>query len=239
MNLGRLAGLGLVLVMGLVGCGSEEESDPAPAGGTVNTAIAKSTAASTINAVNLAINSGDGPGAAFALASVGSAAFGIVTQGGTTTGQSVGTAQQKLTTGTCDCTGTSCNFVDCGTDDPGAAWTINGTLSWDAGTVNCDLSITGDVQGLTYSIHEMCALTVTPTSIDGTLSTDGSYDMTGMAGGGGYNTKSEWNATVTFNDVQYGAGGCPTSGSVDVSSTVTVSGSEFSGSGSVTFDGTC
>ena len=237
MKFARFAFFGAICLGAMAGCGSDEESEEQPETpkGTVSRVVAQTTTTSVISAVNLAVSANDGPGAAFALASSGAAAFSIITpaSAGAAPQSALGSAKQALTTGTCECTGTSCTFVECGTDDAGAVWTIDGSMSWGDGDIQCDLTIAGDFQGFKYAMHEVCDLMVTSTSIDGTMATDGSYEVPAN----GSNVSASWNSSITFNDVQYSAGGCPASGSVNVSASVTAYGSSYAGSGEVTFDG--
>jgi hypothetical protein len=236
MNLTRFVCVAALASLSLVACGDDETEEEEIPQGSVNGQIAQSTAQSVISAVNLARTSGDGPGAAFALAGAGASAFSIVAPAGAAP-QAYGTARQRDSHGTCDCTGTSCTFTDCTSDGTsGATWSISGTMSWDGEMFMCDLTITGDFQGFSYSMHETCDLALTATSVDGSLATDGSYEIPAQAGVPG-GASASWTSSMGFNMVEFDGNGCPTSGSLDVSSSVTAGGAQYAGSGTVTFTG--
>jgi hypothetical protein len=223
----------------LAGCGGDDESeDPGPQAqpAQVNEAAATQTAASVRQAMSIA-RSGDGTAAAFSLASAGSAAFSLVTPGAAAPqavpGGGIGTAKQKLQTGTCECTETSCTFEACGDDSNPNAWVLDGTISWAGDHLDCDLSITGTSQGFSYTFHEACDLAVSDTSIDGTLDSDGKYDIAQ----GGQSASFSWDTSIDFDAVTYDAAGCGVSGSIDVDATVTSGGASYHGAGSVDLDG--
>jgi len=227
-----------LFTVALAGCGGDDEgSDPGPQAqpGTVNEAAAKQTAAGVLQALSVA-KGGDGTAAAFALATSGSAAFSLVTPGSAAPQAmpgGIGEVKQKLQTGTCECDADSCTFEACSDDANPNAWVIDGTLSWAGDRLDCDLTISGSSQGLSYSFHEACALAVAATSIDGTLDSSGSYDVAA----GGQSASFSWDAGIDFHDVQYTEAGCPLSGSIDVDATVEAGGASYEGQGSVTLDG--
>lgn len=226
----------------LAGCGSSTPSGGD--GAQVNDQAAKQMTTQLVSAVTKARTGSDGPGAAFALAAAGQAAQGIVTASAGYTaqaqvGEKIGAAHQADVSGSADCTATGCTFKSYADSASGAAWTVDGSLSWASNKVTCDLTMTGDVQGSSFTIHEKCDLTVTDTSIDGTFESDGSYSVAasgipGLPSGAG---QGSWKASVTYNAVGFDASGCTKSGSVDVDSEVTAGGASYSGTGSVTFDG--
>jgi len=224
--------------LALAGCGSDDEAeDPGPQAqpAQVNEAAAMQTAASVRQAVAIA-KGGDGTAAAFALASSGSAAFSLVTPGAAAPQAApggLGEAKQKLQTGVCECTDTSCTFEACSDDANPNAWVIDGTISWAGDRLDADLTITGSSQGFEYAFHEACALAVTDTSIDGTLDSSGSYDISS----GGQSASFSWDTSVDFADVQYSESGCALSGSIDVDATVQSAGASYHGAGSITLDG--
>lgn len=211
----------------LVGCGDEEETKEQPKdNATVNEAAAQAAATSAYSAVQTAIDSGDGQAAAFQMASVSASAFSIVTPGGGQQPMSTGQATQALGEGTCDCTANSCSFSDCGGD--GSGFTITGTISWSAGSLDCDYTVGGTVQGNVYNYGVFCDLDYTATSLDGRLETDGDYQVDAN----GTTVTTGWDVAMAFNGVTYPG---PSGGSIDVTASTTVNGQSYSASGSVTF----
>ena len=228
MKVSRLALLPFFAALPIVGCGSSNEAQ-------VDEARAKGVAQQMVTAVTQARTSKNGQGAAFAIAGAGQQAQGIIAP--TAEGQSAlttGTAQQADTSGTATCTDTGCTFTSYTDSATGSSWTIDGTESWSASKFDCDLTMTGNASGFTWNFHEVAALSVSDTSIDGTLTTDGSYDMSIPGVGSGSYT---WNSTLTFKAVKFNGTGCPTSGSIEVQASVDAGAGSYDGSGTVTFDG--
>jgi hypothetical protein len=229
------------------GCGDDSSEDDGEDGGTqqgqgtVNEAATSAMVTTSITALSSA-TSGDGPGAALALASVGTAAWTVVTPSNGQT-QSIpqsdspfGLARSAACEEQCTIEGEgesgSCTFSGCSIEGSGYAWGIEGTFSWTPTTIVADLAYTGDFQGFVWTINVDADLTYTSTSIDGTVTSDGDYS--GNASGQEFAVS--WESSVTYNDVVFPeGGGCPTSGSVDVDASVTANGTGYEGSGSVTF----
>jgi hypothetical protein len=227
--------LGSVCVLALVGCGEDEEENPPPANdpAEVNPAVAQAATQSMTGAIQLA-QSGDGMAAAFALTAVGTSAFSMVTPTGQSAPQSAtvdGSAQQALTTGVCECTETSCTFDGCG--DDGSPFTISGSISWTATSLQCDLSFGGSSAGGDYTFDQECDLSFSETSLDGTFRSVGNFNLSAS----GQSVTTDWESDLEYHSVTL-SNGCPTGGSVDVTATVSASGQTYSGSGSVSFDGT-
>lgn len=245
MKLLRFAVVPVFGSLALLGCGSAETggNNNNNNGATVNEAAGKQVAAQLATAVTKARTGSDGPGAAFAIASAGQSAQGIVTASGgymaQAHGEKIGAAHQKDVSGSADCTATGCTFKSYADSSSAAAWTIDGTLSWADDKLICDLTMSGDVAGSTYTLHEKCNLAVTDTSIDGTFESDGSASVStaGYPGAPAGGANVSWSSTVTFNAVKYSTAGCPTSGSIDVDAETTANGYSASGTGDVTFDG--
>lgn len=228
MKLSHLVLLPLFASLPLVGCGSSTEAQ-------VSEANAKLVTRQMVSAVTQARTSNNGQAAAYSIASAGQSAQSIITpvvEGASAL--TVGTAQQADTSGTAECTDTGCTFTSYADTSGGSSWVIDGTESWSSSKFACDLTMTGSYGGFTWNFHEIAALTLTDTSIDGTLTTDGSYDLSIAGVGGGTVT---WNSTVTFKAVKYDAAGCPTSGSIDVEASTDAGAGSYDGSGTVTFDG--
>jgi hypothetical protein len=219
-----------------VGCGDDTGGGTGGGGsqtpnGEVSPQAAQSNTTTAILGSQTAIG-GDGLAAAYQLASLGTSALSLVGPAGSQPQSVTGEAKQALQTGVCECTGTSCTFEDCSDDSYAGTFTLNGTLSWANGNVVADLQYAGsDASGQTYDFSVAMDVTVTETSIDGTVSSTGSVNAQGQS--------VSWESDLVMNDIQFGAAGCPTSGSLDVDASVTYAGSQtYSGQESITFDGT-
>ncbi len=231
-----------IAAFGLVGCGDDSETTEEDGGGTaatVNEAQAASVVAQSTRSL-ASLQAGDGYGAAIGMASVGSAAFSLITPGSGSSAQSapdLGVATQAACEGADElCTGTAesgtCTFTTC-TD---AGYSIVGDVSWTSTSLDCDLTFTIDaaVSGATTtgSFHLLCDIDYTSTSIDGNISTDGESSTSAN----GQTVDVSYDTSVDYNDVIFPeGGGCPTAGSVDVSASVTANGQSYSGEGSVSF----
>lgn len=223
LHIGAIA----LLSASVVGCGDDEESEAKKENtGTVNEAVAGQTATTAFDAAQVAV-AGDGQAAAFQMIGVGSSAIGMITPAGSggQQPQSTGEATSALGEGTCDCTADSCTFTDCG---DGSGFTITGTIAWTDSSLDCDYTVAGTVQGNVYNFGVFCDLAYSATSLDGTLNTDGSFQVDAQ----GQSVSSEWDVAMTFNDVTYPG---PAGGSIDVTATTTVNGQSSTASGSVAF----
>jgi len=224
LHIGAIA----VLSASLVGCGDDEETEPAEENnGTVSDAVAGQVAGTAFDAAQTAIDTADGQAAAFQMVGVGSSAIGLVTPagGGGQAPQAFGEATSALGEGTCDCTANSCTFSDCG---DASGFTITGTIAWTDTSLDCDYTVGGTVGGNVYDFAVFCDLAYSATSLDGQLNTDGSFQVDAN----GQSVSSEWDVDMTFNDVTYPG---PSGGSIDVTATVTVNGQSNTADGSVTF----
>ena len=242
MNMLRLATIGLV-ALGLVACGSSDppasNNNNNSSAATFNKTGAKTAGMQVASAVSTILK-GDGKSGANSLASAGMGALSVISYGGAGAAAftGLGEASQADTSGTCDCAvdGKSCTFKGCTMGASGTSLAIDGTISWDNGKVACDLTYSGTSSGVEWDFTEKCDLTVTATSIDGTLKTTGSEKIAAQ----GQNVSVTWDASETFTGVKFPeGGGCPTAGTIDASATVTYNSQSFTGSGSATFDGTC
>lgn len=231
------------------GCSSEEDEPPAQAG-TVNEQASVLTTQSTIGAVTAATSPGaNGSTVAGQLGAAAQSTQGIV-------GPAAGNGQQSLaletllrpmadppggtsgTTGTCDCNETSCTFKGC---TVGGILTVDGSYSWGGGRLQAtDLKYTvaaavgGTTANITIALS--CDLTVTATSLDGTLRTTG--NTTTNYGGSTYST--DWTTNIQFRNVTFpSGGGSPTGGSQRVEGRYTVTNdgqpTAYSGAFDVTF----
>lgn len=239
----------LTLSANLVACSSDDtttaDAGPAAQPGTVNTQNAKASSTTYVGGVSQAVDKNDGQSALGQLIAGAQQAQGIVTPsagGGTAPrtanvrlADAIGQVSQAITS--CDdaCTGTTCTFKSCGSDEGGNSIVIDGTLSWTGGNLKC--------VGLTYAITQMggtkttitldCDVTATSSSLKGTIKSTGATTLSAAQAGANAG-ELKWSSDTTFNDVKY-ANGKPTSGSVKVSATYSVAGQAYSGSAEVTF----
>lgn len=212
-------------------CGGDDSGGGAPAGqpGKVNEATAKQSAQTAIAASLSAVNDNNGQSAAGQFQSAASQSQGIITPAPAAGTGSTQPSGGPLAAGTCDCTGTSCTFQDCA-DDPNV--TMNGTMSWGGGKVQCDLTYVIKGTSTPLTLHTTCNLTVGATSIDGTLGSSGTVDLGQQ--GGGYGNYS-WTSAMTFKSVTYAAGGQPSGGSLHVEGTYSIAGQTYAGNADVSF----
>ena len=132
-------------------------------------------------------------------------------------------------TGTCECdeTAQSCSFQDCG--DTAGTVKMNGSLSWGDGKLACDLTMSGNIEGMTYDITLKSNLTVTETSLDGSIDVTLAIDVTAEGADSSVDVESH----VKFNAVTWDAANQPTGGSIDVSASMSVK----SGNDSASYEG--
>jgi hypothetical protein len=239
----------LALSVGIAGCSSDDttgaDAGPAAQPGTVNPQSAKASSTTYVGGVSQAVDKNDGQSALGQLIAGAQQAQSIVTpSAGAGTGtrpanvrlaDAIGQVSQAITS--CDdaCTGTTCTFKGCGSDEGGSSIVIDGTLSWTGGNLKC--------VGLTYAITQMggtkttitldCDVTATAQTLKGTIKSTGATTLSAAQAGANAG-ELKWSSETTFNDVKY-ASGKPTSGSVKVSATYSVAGQAYSGSAEVTF----
>lgn len=221
----------------LVGCGDDSAEDGDDGGGSkaeVNEAAAASVASSSTQAI-VALNSGEGMSAAGSLFAAAGSALAIAVPGGSSQQQSGPTGDLGIaasadceTACTGDATSGSCEFTGC----EGLGFSVTGNLSWGDGHFDCDLTygLTAAQEGQNVELdyHLVADIDYSATSIDGTLSMDGSSSAGGQ--------EVSFDVDLVYNDVQFpAAGGCPTSGSLSVSASISSGGQSYDASGDVTF----
>jgi len=220
-------------IVTLAACGG---SDKAP--GTVNAQSAR-VSINQVGNVNSAMQNSNGGMAASAVAAMTSAGQTIVTP--SAPAGLVGLAPDHLPrplvlsaqTGTANCTPTSCTFDNFGDDTPGSSWTIDGTISKSGDTISFDLTYDIESQGTTINWSIDGSVAVTPTSIDGTVNSNGT--ATGGPAGG-----VSWDVSVHYNAVQLDGSGCPIGGSVTASTSYEAAGRGiYDVEGTVTFGPAC
>ena len=222
----------------IAGCGDDSTADDGSDGGAQKAEINETAAASTATASTQAIaalNAGDGQTAAGSLFAVAGTALVIAVPGGGSTTASapigdLGIAASADCETACTAEGDSgsCDFTGCDT----GSFSIEGHMEWGSGHFACDitygLAASSAGQDIDLDYHLVADIDYSTTSIDGTLSMDGSSSA------GGQTTSFE--VDVTYNDVQFPeAGGCPTSGSISVSASIDAGGQSYDASGDVSF----
>lgn len=138
----------------------------------------------------------------------------------------------------CTCTGGSCTFTDCAR----GAVKLNGTLEAKEGSFKCDLTWdtdgTSGGQGSVTKIHVKADMTVSATSIKGTMHTDGSTELKGIStpnipgvpgnlGNTSWVNDATWDVTVKDK--------AATAGSVVYTGSTKVGDTTYTGNGTVTF----
>jgi hypothetical protein len=224
-----------LLAFAAVACGSDEsETKSTPKKqAAVNTAQAKEVAKQAIAASISAVRDNNGQNAANQLQAAASQMQGVITPAPGGMSQAAASPAGALAAGTCTCDQSQCTFQDCG--DNGT--TINGTMSWKDGHLLCDLTYHIDNQGsYTLDLTTTCDLTVTDTSIDGTLGSTGSLDGTAVDGqGNGAAYNYTWSSSSTYNAVTFDGSGTPTGGSIDMTGSYEIGGQSYEGSATITF----
>jgi hypothetical protein len=144
---------------------------------------------------------------------------------------------QSAATGTATCNETSCTFTNFGDDTVGNSWTIDGTISRSGDSYTFDLTYVVALEGFSDNWAIDGAVTVTATSIDGSVHSQG--DATGTQAG--YDIS--WDVTVDYQAIGLDGQGCPTSGSIHAAASYDVSGAGGGGGydieGTVTFGPAC
>ena len=147
----------------------------------------------------------------------------------------------RANTTECMCTATGCTFNNCGGSSARGTWTINGTIMVSGDTYTFDLDYHIVTSGVDYAWTIDGSLTLTATSIDGSMTSKGHGTVNTM----GYNFSYDYDVSTDFNMVVLDGQSCPTGGSIhsEVSySTSGVQGGEagnYHVQGTVTFGPTC
>lgn len=213
-------------------CGGDDDD-------SANTQANPAAASATIDqmaGLRDAFASSDGASAATAAYSLGASAQGIVTLAPSEAGR-VEPGSYNVT-GTCECSGDSCTFTDCG-DDLGT-WTINGTISRSGDTFSVDIEMTVSQSGYEWTWSQEGSMTITDTSIDGTMAGSGDGVFDDQMGG---SVTVGWDWDMSANDITLDGTGCAVGGSMDASVSYDAGGqggsASFSGSASVEFGPAC
>ena len=241
-------GVGAITLLLICSCKDDEKANTKPA--TVNEQLAVQSAENTIATVAGLMAQNDGEAAAQAMMTLGlnSQTLLIPEESGAETAKlrpavirsALDGAGESGLTGTCDCdeASKSCTFGDCG--DATGSLTMNGSLSWNDGKLACDLHMAGTIDNvgtsMSYDITLKSNLTITETSIDGsidtTLATDMEVEETTVS--------VDVSSNMTFNSVTWDATTYqPTGGSIDVSASMSGSASgenvTYEGSAHISF----
>lgn len=207
--------------------------------GKTNTQSAKSDAKQQTTGITKAMD-GDGQSAADALFTAGNSSQSTISAkslGGELVVQTV-TPQADPPGAGCACTGATCTFTNCvrGTAK------LNGTLTAGNGSFKCDLTWdidgTSNGQGSVSKIHVKADMTTSPTQIKGTLHTDGSVELKGIALPNVPGVPANAGNTSWVNDATWDvtlANKAPTAGSVTFTGSTTSGGNTYTGGGTVTF----
>ncbi|HVV85851.1 MAG TPA: hypothetical protein VHE35_22485 [Kofleriaceae bacterium] len=222
-----------VAIVALAACGG---SDPSP--GTVNSQNAR-TSIDQVGQVNAALAASDGNMAASAVAAMTAAGQGIVSPSAPA-GRLEGLAPDHLprslvssaATGTANCTAAGCTFDHFGDDTPGNGWTIDGSISKSGDTITFDLTYDVTSGGATVDWSIDGSVTVTATSIDGSVHSKGT-SSSGPAGG------VSWDVSVDYQNVQLDGSGCPIGGSIHASTAYDFAAGSYDVAGDVTFGPAC
>jgi hypothetical protein len=199
------------LVVAAAACGSDPDK------GTVNTASAKSSV-EEMGKINASMTAGNGANAASALQAMTSAGQSIVTPKGQA-GRQLGLLPESFphpdlsqaVSGTAECTATGCTFTNYG--DP-ASFQINGTVNKSGDTTTFDITydVTSGGTQLGWKIDG--SVTLTATSIDGSVHSHGTTKVDGSMTGGQGTIQITWDTSVDYEAIALDAQGCATGGSV-------------------------
>jgi hypothetical protein len=226
-----LFAIGAMVAMTACGGGGDDAGNV-----TTNTAQA-TTAVSSVGSVNAAIGSGDGVAAAGAVFAMGGAASTILSPSAEGAARRV-TAPKASPEG-CECVDGSCTFTDCG--DEAGTYTINGSLAVDGDTLTVDLDLAMLYGGANWDWTYDGELTVTDTSVDGSLEGEGGGTFTNPQDNS--EITFDWSWSVDYNGIELDAAACAVGGSLDAhveySAGTSQGGGSYSGSGHVDFGPTC
>lgn len=141
--------------------------------------------------------------------------------------------------GTRECSNKKCTFQDYSNSSESGALTINGAIDWSGGNIKTgpDLTYKLSTGGLEWSTTLRINLTVTETSINGTIDSSGKGTVEGTAGLpgiGGAGAGWEYASKIEYKAVTL-AGGKPTGGSVVVTADYTVGGQAYTGNGTINY----
>lgn len=210
----------LLLALNSVGCGKQENAD-------VNEAAAKTQVNTAIQAVQSLQGGKNGQSAATELMSLGAGSLTMLKPKGGDEKRSaaLGAQLDMLAKATekgaegCECTAKKCTFTKCGVD--GEA-TFNGTIEWSETSLKCDYSIEMKHSALELNFSTTCDLKFSETSLDGTLSSEGSskYAAAGQSGG------SKWDTSMQFDGVKWDKAGKAIGGKVTIEASLEVEGQE-------------
>jgi hypothetical protein len=229
-------GMGIVIALAAVGCGGDDDEGGVGGGkeGMLNTTVAKQSATSNVTASTTLVGSADpsaGETAANSFYANALSAQGAVSPSFSASLSKI--ISGGMAEGTCECTGTTCNFVDCSNGGEGGSLTINGSLDWTGGNVVADLEYVIEQTGQqtsTTEINVSTDLTVTATEITGSSGSSGSIETSAA----GQSVTYSWANEIDYVAVTL-ANGQPNGGSVEFAGSYTIQGMKYSNSGTIAY----
>lgn len=211
----------LLLALNSVGCGKQENAD-------INEAAAKTQVNTAIQAVQSLQGGKNGQSAAMDLMSLGSGSLAMLEPKADQEARSaeLGAQLRMLAKATeeggtegCECTKNKCTFTKCGVAD-GA--TFDGSIEWTKTSLKCDYSIKMKHSALELNFSTICDLKFSETSLDGTLSSEGSSKFAAAGQSGG----SKWDTAMEFKGVKWDKAGKAIEGKVTIEASLEVEGEE-------------
>lgn len=148
-------------------------------------------------------------------------------------------------TGTCSCDATGCVFKSC--SDAQAGFTIDGTISVSGQSYSFDVSVTQSYSNSTTSTKTNMStsgdITITATSIDGSISGNGDTSDVITGSNGQQTIKGSWNWTMDANQIALDQNRCAVGGALHTCLSAHASSStqsaQYNGCGTVDFGPTC
>lgn len=202
----RLLIIGTALALFSYGCGS---SDDGGATTSVDNAAAEAAATSAVDATEMLNEVKTAPESGSALGAVSNMYGQLSVMVSAGTSNIAGFAQvtsQKAGIDTCvTASDSAVTYADC---EIGGS-RIDGTIGVSGDTINCNLTVNSSAAGSSVGFTMVGAITVTATSVNGTMSYDTSISGIDIPGGVG-----NIQLTANFDNVGLDANGCPISGSL-------------------------
>jgi hypothetical protein len=219
--------------------GGDDSKDP----GTVNPQSARSSI-DQVGMVRASMMSSDGPGASSAVQLMTASAQSIVTPMQQASRlvpwvrllPPVRVDIARAPTGTVMCTPTTCTFESYGDDSTTAGYIVDGSISTSGDTYTFDVTYTIQTTMSTLDWRITGPVTVTDTSVSGSIHSVG--DTSGETMMGGYDVS--WDVAVDYDEIMLDTTGCPVDGTVQAEASYTVNGmAAYDVAGEVAFGPAC